>query len=99
MTTSAIFETDKRIADVVDIYILCEEQFTKTDPADAINTATWAVESGDIVIDSYRTEDTDKAIARISGGTKLYSWHSIRATITCVSGQVYTPLVRIQLVK
>lgn len=94
-----LFTGYKRPADVIDFYIDCADEFALTDPADQINTATWAVEKGDVVIDSYRTEGTDKAIARVSGGTKLYSWHAIRATITCVSGQVYTPLIRIQLTK
>jgi len=94
-----IFESEKRLADVVDFYIDCGIEFALTDPADQINTATWAVERGNVVVDSYRVEGTDQAIARISGGTTLYSWHSVRATITCVSGQVYTPLIRIQLVK
>lgn len=93
------FSGEKRIADVVDFYIDCADEFALTDPADQISTAVWAVESGDVVIDSDRIEGTDKAIARVSGGTKLYSWHRIRATITCASGQVYTPLIRIQLVR
>jgi hypothetical protein len=82
----------KRPSDIVDFYIDCSDEFALTDPADQIDTATWAVESGDVVIDSYRVEGTDQAIARVSGGTKLW-------TSTCVSGQVYTPLIRIQLVR
>lgn len=89
----------KRAADVIDFYIDCSDEFALTDPPDQIDTVGWAVESGDVVIDSSRVEGTDQAIARVSGGTKLYSWHRIRATITCVSGQVYTPLIRIQLVR
>lgn len=89
----------KRPSDIIDFYIDCADEFALTDPADQIDTATWAVESGDVTIDSSRIEGTDKAIARVSGGTKLYSWHRIRATITCVSGQVYTPLIKIQLVR
>lgn len=92
-----LFTGYKRPADVIDFYIDCTDEFILTDPADQINTATWAVETGDIKIDSYRIEGTDQAIARVSGGTGVWSWHSIRATITCVSGQVYTPLIEIQL--
>ena len=94
-----LFTGFKRPADVVDFYINCADEFALTDPADQISTAVWAVEDGDITIDSSRIEGTDKAIARVSGGTKLYSWHSLRVTITCVSGQVYTPLIELQLVR
>jgi hypothetical protein len=92
-----LFTAYKRPADVVDFYIDCTDEFALTDPADQIDTVSWAVEMGDVVIDSSRVEGTTQAIARVSGGTKLWSWHSIRATITCVSGQVYTPLIKIQL--
>jgi len=96
---SSTFQGEKRLADVIDFYIDCADEFALTDPPDQINTAVWAVESGDLAIDSTYIEGTDKAIARVSGGAKLYTWHSIRATITCVSGQVYTPLIEIQLVR
>lgn len=89
----------KRISETIDFYIDCSEEFALTDPIDQINSASWAVESGDVTIDSSRIEDTDKAVVRVSGGTKLYSWHRIRATITCDSGQVYTPMIRIQLTR
>lgn len=93
------FQSEKRVADVIDYYIDCADEFALTDPPDQINTVTWVVESGDIVVDDDRIEGTDQAIVRISAGTKLYTWHSIRATITCVSGQIYTPLIEIQLVQ
>lgn len=96
---STVFQGNKRLADVIDFYIDCSDEFALTDPADQISSATWAVERGDVTIDSDRIEGTDQAIARISGGSKLYSWHAIRATITCVSGQVYTPLIEIQIVE
>jgi len=92
-----IFTGYKRVADVIDFYIDCTDEFDLTDPADQIDTVSWAVEFGDVVIDSSRIEGTNQAIARVSGGSRLYSWHGIRATITCVSQQVYTPLIEIQI--
>jgi len=94
-----VFTLTKRVGDIVDFYIDCSDEFALTDPPDQINTAVWAVESGTVVIDSSRIEGTDQAIARVSGGDKLFTWHSIRATITCTSGQVYTPLIRIQITR
>lgn len=94
-----LFNAAKRPADLVDFYIDCSEEFALDTPTDQISSVSWAVEKGDVAIDSSREEGTDMAIARVSGGTKLYSWHSIRATITCASGQIYTPLIRIQMVK
>lgn len=89
----------KRLDESIDIYIDCADTFALTDPADQIDNVVWAVEDGDISTSLPRVVGTDLAIVRISGGTKLYSWHAVRATITCVSGQVYTPLVEIQLVR
>ena len=93
------FEGKKRLNESIDIYIDCSDTFALTDPADQIDNVVWAVEDGDISTSLPRVEGTDLAIVRVSGGTKLYSWHSVRATITCVSGQVYTPLVEIQLIR
>lgn len=89
----------KRAAESIDIYIDCSDTFALTDPADQISSVVWAVEDGDISLSLPRVVGTDLAITRVSGGTKLYSWHSVRATITCVSGQVYTPLIELQLVR
>lgn len=98
MTAESTFQTTKRLNDQVYVQINCDQEFALWDPVDQIASVSWAVESGTVTVDddSYTLTSCK---ARVSGGTKLYSWHAVRATITCVSGQVYTPLVEIQLVR
>jgi hypothetical protein len=99
MTTDPTFKTTKRLADDVDMLIDCTTEFALSDPADTISTATWAVDYGSVTLSNQRVVAPNKAIVRVAGGGKMYSWHGIRATITCVSGQVYTPLIRIQIIR
>lgn len=100
-----IFVTSKRLADVVDIYINCADEFALTDPPDQISSVSAVTEHGTVTVDSTRYDDASEtapnalAIVRVSGGTQLYSWSSVRMTINCASGQRYTPLIRIQLTK
>lgn len=92
------FQTEKRLADQVYVQINCAQEFALWDPTDQISTVSWAVERGDVIVNN-ESHTIDSCKIRVSGGTKLYSWHAIRATITCASGQVYTPLIEIQLVE
>lgn len=92
-------KTEKRLTDEVFVQINMAKEFVLWDPVDQINSVSWAVESGDVTLSDDSIKGTDKCLVKVSGGTKLYSWHAIRATITCASGQVYTPLVEIQLIR
>lgn len=96
--TDLTFKTSKRVADEVYVQINCAKEFALWDPVDQISSVAWAVEKGDVTV-SAPSNTIDSAKTLVSGGTKLYSWHAVRATITCVSGQVYTPLIEIQLVR
>lgn len=98
MTAESTFQTTKRLSDQVYVQINCEQEFSLWDPNDQIASVAWAVEDGDVTVDDESNTITS-CKARVSGGTKLYSWHSVRATITCASGQVYSPLIEIQLVR
>ena len=97
MTTDT-FQGEKRLTDQVFVQIDCSQEFALWDPQDQIASVVWSVESGDVTIDQ-ESNTLTSCKARISGGTKLYSWHAVRAAITCASGQVYTPLIEIQLVR
>lgn len=92
------FKTTKRAADQVFVQINCAAEFALWDPNDQIASVVWAVETGTVTVDN-ESNTINSCKARVSGGTKLYSWHAVRATITCVSGQVYTPLIEIQIVR
>ena len=92
------FKGEKRLTDQVYVQIDCTEEFSLWDPNDQITSVVWSVEDGDVTVDD-PSNTINSCKTRVSGGTKLYSWHSVRATITCVSGQVYTPLIEIQLVR
>jgi hypothetical protein len=94
-----VMRTEKRLTDEVFVQINMTKEFALWDPVDQISTVAWAVESGDVTLSNDSIKGTDKCLVKVSGGTKLYSWHAIRATITCASGQVYTPLVEIQLIR
>lgn len=93
-----MMQTTKRLADQVDVKISCAKEFALFSPVEQISTVSWAVEKGDVGISDERNT-AESAYVRVSGGTRLYSWHAIRATITTVGGQVYTPLIEIQLVR
>lgn len=94
-----IFSAVKRPGDVVDFQIRCEDIFNLWRPADQIESVTWAVEYGSVTLSNERISGTTKALVRVTGGGRLYSWHNIRATINCVSGQIYTPIIELQLVR
>jgi len=96
--SSTTFKAEKRLTDQVYVQIDCINEFALWDPNDQIASVIWTVEDGDVTVDDASNTITS-CKTRVSGGTKLYSWHSVRATITCASGQVYTPLIEIQLVR
>jgi hypothetical protein len=89
----------KTPAEIKDYSISYALIFAEDDPDDQIDTSAWAVTLGDIVVDSNRIDGTDKAVARISGGTKYGSFQEAVNTITCISGQKYVRTVRIQIAK
>ena len=92
------FKEEKRLTDQVFVQLDFADEFALWDPNDQIASVAWAVEDGDVTLDNPSNTLTS-CKTRVSGGTKLYSWHSIRATVTCASGQVYTPLIELQLVR
>lgn len=96
--TDSTFQTTKRLADEVYVQINCAQEFAIWDPVDQIASVAWAVEAGDVTV-SDPSNTISSCKTKVSGGTKLYSRHAVRATITCVSGQIYTPLIEIQLVR
>jgi hypothetical protein len=89
----------KEPAEIKDFSISYALIFADDDPDDQIASSAWVVTLGDIVVDSDRIEGTDKAIARISGGTKYGSFQEAVNTITCISGQKYVRTLRIQIAK
>jgi hypothetical protein len=98
-TPDKTFYAVKRPGETLDFYIDCSTEFAKDSPVDQLSSVSFAVESGDVSVVSYRMDGTDMAIVRVSGGTKMYSWHGVRGTLTCASGQVYQPLIRIRLTR
>ena len=99
MTTFRTFKTEKGPTEKLDLQLSFATEFAKDDPADVISGVVWAVTGGSVTLTNERIVGTDIAIARVEGGTKLYSWHSVKATVTCVSGQVYVRTIEIQLVR
>jgi hypothetical protein len=92
-------QRSKRIGSVKDFVVDCSEELELMNPNDAIASVVVALEQGDITLGTPYVDGTTRAVCRISGGTKLYHWNNVRFTITCVSGQILTPLVPIRLTK
>lgn len=91
------FKTEKGLEEIIDFSLYYGVEFAKDLPIDQIAVSAWEVTYGSIVIDSDRVVGTDRAIARVSGGEKLYSTHEIRNTVTCVSGQKYVRTIEIEI--
>jgi len=91
------FETTKAPNEIIDYSISYAAIFAEDTPIDQISTSAWEVTKGDVVLDSDRIDDTDKAVGRVSGGTKWNSYHEVKNTIVCISGQKYTRTIRIQI--
>jgi hypothetical protein len=89
----------KGVTEKLDVRIVCTPEFAKSDPVDQIDNVAWSVDYGDVTIANPRVVGTDTAVARVEGGSKAYTWHGVRATITTVSGQVLAPLIHIRLVR
>lgn len=97
---STHFEGEIRVDETIDFDIDCSTVFNLSDPADQINTLSWAVEDGSVTLGTAEIQNGTKAVVPVSAPSlKLYSYHFIRATITTVSGQIYKPGIRIRIVK
>ena len=90
------FEAVKGPTEIHDFALNYGVEFAKDDPSDSISTSSWAVTRGEVVIDSDRVEG-DRAIARVSGGTKFHSLHEIQNTVIAASGQRYVRTILIEL--
>ena len=94
-----IFQKTKGLDEELDFRLIFTSEFAKTDPADQIASVVWSVTRGTVTLSNERLEGTDKALVRVSGGDKLYSWHAVKGVVTCVSGQVYSRTIEVQIVQ
>jgi hypothetical protein len=86
------------IGSTIDYLMDCTKELEKTDPYDTIVSVSGTLESGTLTVGAGTFVD-GIAKLRISGTGKLYSRHHVKMVITCTSGQIYSPLLEIQIVR
>ena len=92
MTT---FAELKHPDDVVALTIDWSDTLNGFSPNDTIASSTWAVDAGDVVIDS-DTNGTTTAAATVSGGTN-YSYAQITNQITTAAALVFNRSITISV--
>lgn len=93
------FKTEKGPEEKLDLLLNFTTEFAKDDPADVVSSVVWSVIRGTVTLANERVVGTDQVFARVEGGAKLYSWHAVKAVVTCVSGQVYARMIEIQIIR
>lgn len=93
------FKTEKGPLEKLDLLLDFSTEFAKDDPSDVISSVVWSVTRGTVTLANERVVAPDQAIARVEGGVKLYSWHAVKAVVTCVSGQVYVRTIEVQIIR